>query len=227
MFWREDEDQEKRYRVPDDVFDLVFKLHGKMLDIDHAYALSEALRQQLPADVCERIGVLGVRMAGSGNGWERPQEIDAEIPLSRRSRLIIRVHRDDSASVQAISDSRLQLGRHAIEIGASSARMLSHLGTLHARAVSCDAAQSEEEFLQQVAAQLRSMGIEVSKMICGKSGAIRTDEGSIFTRALMIADLQADESVRLQQHGIGDAHMLGCGLFVPHKGIDAVYERQE
>ena len=71
------------------------------------------------------------------------------------------------------------------------------------------------------------MGIEVSKMICGKSGMIRTDEGNIFTRALMIADLQADESVRLQQHGIGDARLLGCGLFVPHKGIDAVYERQE
>ena len=227
MFWREDSDDEKQYQVPDEVFDLVFRLRGQTLDIDHAYALSRALREQLDAETCERIGVHGVRLAGSGNGWNRPQEIDAEIPLSRRSRLEIRVHRDDSDAVRRISNRRLELGRQAVEIGDCSVRMLSSLGTVHARAVCCDAEQTEEEFLQQVADELLAMGIEVSKMICGKSGRVRTDDGEIFTRALLVADLKPEESVRLQQRGIGAGRLLGCGLFVPHKGIDAVYTTPE
>lgn len=227
MFWREDDDSKEEFQVPEDVFDLVFRLRGSALDIDHAYTLSQALRQHLPADTCDRIGVHGVRLAGSGNGWNRPEEIDAELPLSRRSRLIIRVHRDDSAAVEALTNLSLQLGKHAIEVGESSVRKLSHQGTLHARAISCDPQQPEQEFLQDVAAQLQQMGVDVAKMICGRAGEIRTAERSIFTRALMIADLTPEESVRLQQRGLGQAHLLGCGLFLPHKGIDAVYEPQE
>jgi len=71
------------------------------------------------------------------------------------------------------------------------------------------------------------MNISVSKMICGKTGLIRTDAENIFTRSLMIADLKPDESVRLQKQGIGEGRNLGCGIFVPHKGIDAVYNVQE
>jgi hypothetical protein len=33
--------------------------------------------------------------------------------------------------------------------------------------------------------------------------------------------------VRLQKQGIGESRNLGCGIFIPHKGIDAVYSVQE
>ena len=79
----------------------------------------------------------------------------------------------------------------------------------------------------KVAAELRALDIDVSKMICGKSGEIRAGGRSIFTRALMVAGLKPEESVRLQRHGLGEDQLLGCGLFVPHKGIDAVYAKQE
>jgi hypothetical protein len=71
------------------------------------------------------------------------------------------------------------------------------------------------------------MGIEVSRMLCGRAGEIRVGADSLFTRALLVADLKPEESVRLQQRGIGGDRLLGCGLFVPHKEIDAVYEAQE
>ncbi len=227
MFWHEESDDEQEYRVPDDVFDLLFRLRGKSLDIDHAYALSQALQQHLGPDTCARIGVHGIRLAGSGNGWNRPEEIDAELPLSRRARLVIRVHRDDSDAVAQITDQTLQVGRQAVDVGQSSVRKLSSLGTVYARAIRCEQDQSEEDFLQEVADELARMEIKVSKMICGKTGAIRTGNETVFTRALLVADLKPEESVRLQQRGIGGGRMLGCGLFVPHKGIAAVYDIQE
>lgn len=227
MFWNEDDEAELEYQAPDDVFDLMFKLRGSRLDIDHAYALAQALKNHLNEATCGKIGVHGIRMAESGNGWNRPDQIDASQPLSRRARLEIRVHRDDSDAVRQISNQTLQIGGQQVEIGTSSIRKLSTIGTLHARAVYSDREQSEADFLEQIAAGLKAMNIRVSKMICGKSRDIRVDQDNIFTRALLVANLKPEESVILQQQGIGDGRLLGCGLFVPHRGIDAVYSMQE
>ena len=149
------------------------------------------------------------------------------LPLSRRARLAIRVHRDDSDEVTLITNKTLQIGSQQLAIGESAVRKLSNISTLYARAVCCDRDQSEDEFLAQVAELLSAMNIKVSKMICGKTGEIRTADETIFTRALLVADLEPEESVTLQQRGLGKDQMLGCGLFVPHKGIDPVHNVQE
>jgi CRISPR-associated protein Cas6 len=227
LYWREADEPESRFEVPDEVFDLVFRLRGSKLEIDHAYQLAEALKAQLNAETSARIGVHGVRMADSGNGWNRPQQSDTEMPLSRRARLAIRLHREDYDELAGISDQVLQLGRQQLQIGASSIRKLSSMGSLHARAVCCDPDQSEPDFLAQVATELRELGIVVTRMICGRSGQIRSKQGALFTRALLVADLKPEESVCLQQRGLGDTQLLGCGLFVPHRGIDPVYTAQE
>jgi len=227
MFWNQAEETPVPYQVPDDVFDLVFKLRGISLDIDHAFALSTALQAHLSDELCARIGVHGVRMAGSGNGWNRPEQSDAALPLSRRARLAIRVHRDDSEEVEQIMNRTLQIGHQEVTLGSSVMRKLSTIGTLYARAICCDREQSESDFLTEVAGLMRQMNIKVSKMICGRCGEIRTAEETIFTRALMVADLEPEESVALQQQGLGPGRMLGCGLFVPHKGIDPVFDVQE
>ena len=227
LFWREADESETRFEVTDEVFDLVFRLRGSKLEIDHAYELCEALRSHFKADTYARIGIHGVRMAGSGNGWNRPQQTDTEMPLSRRARLAIRLHRGDYDEVAAISDQTLQLGRLPLEIGEGSIRKLSSMASLHARAVCCDPDQSEPDFLAQVAVDLQRLNINVTRMICGRSGEIRSNGGSLFTRALLVADLKPEESVCLQQQGLGEARLLGCGLFVPHRGIDPVYTAQE
>ncbi len=222
MFWRDDDAERNEYRAPDDVFDLLFRLRGERLDIDHAWALYRALSEHFDAALCGRIGVHGVRLAGSGNGWIRPRGPDAALPLSKRARLIIRVHRDDRESVEAIRDRILRMGAQSVAVGASSERPLSILGTLYARAVRCAPDLPEEDFLVEVAERLAAMNIDAGKMICGKTRDIRADDETLTTRSLLVAGLKPEQSVRLQREGLGDGRELGCGLFVPHKGIDAV-----
>ncbi|MDH3609566.1 MAG: hypothetical protein OEQ24_10045 [Gammaproteobacteria bacterium] len=48
----------------------------------------------------------------------------------------------------------------------------------------------------------------------------------MFTRSLMIDGLKIEESIYLQQRGLGEGRLVGCGLFMPHKGIEAVGEAQ-
>ena len=38
----------------------------------------------------------------------------------------------------------------------------------------------------------------------------------------MLADLSTEESLKLQEHGLGEGRHMGFGIFIPHKGIDAV-----
>ena len=38
----------------------------------------------------------------------------------------------------------------------------------------------------------------------------------------MIADLDSDPSVKIQQYGLGEGKLLGCGIFLPHKGIKSL-----
>ena len=227
MFWNEENEQQPPLEAPEDVFDIVFKLSGKCLDIDHAYDLSQALSQIIPEAFYLQLGVHQIRMAESGNGWNRPINSGSVMQLSRRAKLVIRADLDSHDEVIKISGKTLKLGAQPIKIGESSIRKLSMLGTLFSHAISCEESLNEEDFLADVARQLQSMNISVSKMICGKTGLIRTDAENIFTRSLMIADLKPDESVRLQKQGIGEGRNLGCGIFVPHKGIDAVYNVQE
>jgi hypothetical protein len=64
-------------------------------------------------------------------------------------------------------------------------------------------------------------------MLSGRGHTIRTPEGGIETRSLMIAELTVEDSVRLQQQGLGPGRKIGCGLFLPHKGIEAVSKPQK
>lgn len=224
MFWQQDNQAEEKYRVAEDVFDLLFRIRGNNLDIDHAHVLAQALQQHLSNATCDKIGVHGVRLAQSGNGWTRPS---ASLPLSRRARLAIRLHRDEYDEVADLSHKTLFLGDQKITLGESSVRKLSGSKALFAHAISCDKNQSEVEFLGEIATRLRQMDIEVSKMICGTSREIRAGAENIFSRSLLVADLKAHESVALQRQGIGAHQLMGCGLFVPHRGIDAVYGIQD
>ena len=68
-----------------------------------------------------------------------------------------------------------------------------------------------------VANELKGMGIRVRKILCGRSHYIRTPAGRLFTRSVLVADLDKDESLRLQHRGLGAHRKLGCGLFIPHR----------
>lgn len=59
--------------------------------------------------------------------------------------------------------------------------------------------------------------------MAGKERVVQLPDGSErITRSLMVAELKQAESVRLQQHGMGEGRKLGCGIFMPQKDIKAV-----
>lgn len=230
MFWNED-DSADAPRLPDDIVDLLFAIDCKCLPVDHAYALSSAVRALVPwFDDEPRLGVHTIHVAGSQNGWERPEHSpEALIMVSRRTRLTIRVPSARSDDLIArLQGRRIDVGGQPLTIGAAKPKPLSQETTIFARYLAADPGADAEvfadeaRFLEAAARALGALDIRVRKALCGKAVTLHTPAGPIHTRALMLAGLTREESLRLQRDGLGPHRALGCGLFIPHKGIDPV-----
>lgn len=221
LFWSEERDEKAAWQVPDRVQDVIFRIECKSIPQEHAHLLAEALQQALPWLADEpQAGIHPLLGAESGNGWERP---DTEILyLSRRQRLTLRLPKTRLEDVQALVGQTLDIGGHPLKVGAFTTRKLSDLPTLFAKGVISEPGQSESEFLQTVAERLKALDIRIRKMLCGKEGQIAGPDGILHTRSLMLAELDREESVRLQEEGIGPGRQYGCGLFLPQKDIKPV-----
>ncbi len=224
MFWQENSDR-KQFKVPDTIVDVVFNIDCRCLPIEHTHALSSALRSALPWLESEQdAGIHMIHGAESGNGWMRPDgnQGDALLYLSRRTKLELRVPKERVADARVLSGSTLEVGGHPLKVGDAQVRLLSNITTLFSRYVIADPQLDEENFLRTSSAQLQSLGVRCGKMLCGRSHEIDLPGERLFTRSLMLAELSVQDSILLQQKGLGRGRTLGCGLFLPHKDIKAV-----
>jgi CRISPR-associated protein Cas6 len=224
MFWQES-DQDSQPRVPDNVVDVLFSLQCKSLPVDHAHALSQALLAAVPWLAEEpQAAVHTIHVAGSQNGWERPPH-DSEQRLlpSRRTKLGVRIPRARMQALKRALEGRvLEVADETLSLGTGKERPLSAETTLFARYIVAQAGEDEDQFLRRIATELAPRGVKLRKALCGKTQPLATPEGPLYTRSLMLADLSLEESFELQQHGIGEHRTMGCGIFLPHKGIEAV-----
>ncbi len=220
MYWSEAK-TEQDDTISDDVVDLIFTIRCKMLPVDHAWSLSEALLEHLPwLEQEECAGIHPIHISEEGNGWMRPGNPDDILHLSRRTRLILRVPKHCEDDARALVGAKLDIAGNSMEIAEVNHRLLSTITTIFSRYIVSE--DDEEVFMDRVVKSLSELNIRPDKMLPGKKRVIRTPGLNIETRSLMLADISVQESIRLQQKGLGPYRHLGCGLFVPHKDIQEV-----
>ena len=226
MYWNDDSSKKPGYQVPDDIVDVSFTIRCPTIPLDHAHALSTELRDVMPwLGEEDGAGIHLIHGAASGNGWFRPEDATGEVlHLSRRTRMRLRVPAHRLDEVRGLSGRQLDIGGHPLEIGKSDVHLLSSLPTLFSRYVITGEDTGEEQFLAEAMSALQELGINCRKMLCGITHTLAFPAGPVYTRSLMVADLEPEESVKLQQAGLGKGREFGCGLFIPHKGIKPVKE---
>ncbi len=226
MFWQEKE-RHLEFQVPDKVVDLHFDIKCRELPVDHGYDLAKALSEALPWLAEEpELGIHEIYLAGSQNGWQRPTPGSGQrLMLSRRTKLVIRTprHRVDQLR-QEIFGLELEIDDCVMIVGKARVKPLSSQGTLYARHLAVREVEIEDEnkFLERIAVELTGRQIPIRKALCGKSNQILIPDGTIPTRSLMLADLTVADAVALQEQGLGPHRDLGCGIFLPMKGINEV-----
>lgn len=228
MYWEENKQTDKNH-VVDDVVDLVFSIQCKCLPVDNVYALSEAVQKVLPWLHDESTaGMHSIHGAASGNGWIRPEDPDALLHLSRRTKFELRVPEHRVEDARALEGKTLNVAGYSVDVKAATVRPLSKITILFSRYLATDEnTENEEQIIEWVAQQLKLLGVTPRKMLCGTEHFIQAPEGPIRTRSLMLADLEIEESLIIQRNGLGPHRDLGCGLFVPHKGINDLREEKD
>lgn len=192
--------------------DVVFALDAQALARDHAQALQQALCAQWPwLSADPGAGIHPIKLVP---GNQEPAL------LSRRARLLLRVAARRVDELLARPALELLVAGQRVRLGAAHMRELQPHATLYAYKVAADSAD-EVSFVAALAPELAQLGIG-SEPVCGKHQSMALAGRVQHTFSLMLHGLSAQQSLRLQQYGLGPQRLLGCGVFVPHKSAAAV-----
>jgi CRISPR-associated protein Cas6 len=192
------------------MLDISFDLEGDALARDHRRALAMALARALPwlADT-PHAGVHRLNLpAGSG----------VLTPLSRRTRLTLRVPREQAPAAEVLDGATLDVGGQVLRVSRPRRRELLPFGTLYSHLVASEAAD-EITFMQEVAGSLAALEV-TCRVICGRHHQV--EGGVLLGYSLMLDHLSPTDALRVQERGLGRHRQLGCGVFVPHKSAAAV-----
>lgn len=197
--------------VSEAVFDAVFPLRGNTIAQDHAWLLWRELERHVPWLASEPgAGILPLSGLARGEGVHY---------VGGRARLTIRLPSSRRASADFLAGVALDLdGR--VELGKPLERRLDAAKVVHSPFV--DAGIGDENgFLAACREELAQRGM-TPELVCGRKRRLLADGVVIEGFSLMLYDLKPEQTLALQEQGIGRHHQLGCGLFVPHKNVAAV-----
>ncbi|MCW8882331.1 MAG: type I-MYXAN CRISPR-associated protein Cas6/Cmx6 [Sedimenticola sp.] len=218
MYW-EEETSEESFSIPEEVIDLQFKVICSSLPVDHAWPLVQAIDKVLPWFSETQAGLHIIHCAESGNGWERPEQGDALLQLSKRTPLTLRLPAERAEDALALIGQTLDIAGHSMQILSAKKKKLAMTRFLYARYIAADPDLSEELFISWAVDELKQMGLRFKKILCGKNHQLQSPDGPIHTRSLMVAELSYEDAITLQEQGLGMHRSLGCGVFLPQKSF--------
>lgn len=219
MLWQDDK-VDTPYKILDDVIDLSFSIDCTTVPVDNAYALSSAIIEILPWFSSEPETGLHILHGGASiNGWQRPESADANLLLSKRSKLRLRLPKRRVDDAKRLCGKLLDVSGHTVKVGKSKTLLLGNTDTLFSRHIVSAAEEDETTFTKRMLHELRNMGIGLTKILSGRDHTLAGPDGSINTKSLLVSGMTAQDAVALQISGIGPGRSMGFGLFIASKSL--------
>ncbi len=88
---------------------------------------------------------------------------------------------------------------------------------LHAHLVTTKNGQDQERFATEIQRQLEVQGCQ-GKIAVGKRRTFAVHDKQVAGYSLLISELTVEESITLQEQGLGGRQKMGCGFFQPWRG---------
>lgn len=183
---------------------------------DHGYALYAAVSRLLPAmHKPNGIGIHPIR--GRLIGDRRTQICDF-------SRLTIRVAPERLADLLPLAGKPLNVDGQSIRVGVPQVYALVAATALRSRLVTIKVSGDRNEtrppdesaFLGAARRQLDALDVSSeAQLTLGKRRTLRIKNKEVVGYELLVSALTAQESIALQESGLGGRRHMGCGIFVP------------
>jgi CRISPR-associated protein Cas6 len=114
----------------------------------------------------------------------------------------------------ALSGKTAALDGHKLTIGVPTVYPLRSAALLLSRLVIIKGFMNGEGFSEAAQRQLDALGIK-GKIQLGPRRTTRIKDKEVVGYAVAVSELDADESLLLQEQGIGGRRRFGCGVFAP------------
>lgn len=208
------------------VVDIQFRISGKLIPVDHGFHLFSAVSKVIPElHYHKEVGLHPISGLFAGNRY---------LAITDKSFLTIRLSSERIAMVLPLSGKMIQLNGYSVRIGVPQIRAIMPSSKLYSRLVTIKGFMEPENFLEAAYRQLQYLKIKAIPTLIEQtqiaesnldklSGThstylrrtIRIHDKEIVGFAFKVEELTTEESIRLQEKGIGGRRHLGCGIFVP------------
>jgi CRISPR-associated protein Cas6 len=209
--------------------ELSFPLRGTPLPYDHGYLLYRAVAGVVPW-VAEpaQVDLAMVPIQGSPHG--------GFLHLTSASRLAFRLNSADVGQLQPLSDRVLAVEAATLRLGRPAEYSLRPVPGLLSPFVAVEHCRHSDEALARLKAEFLALGIRAvpalrlrhGREAAGPGGrsfdnsyvryARQVDGRSVVGWEVQVFGLAPEESLRLQERGVGPGRRYGCGVFVPVVG---------
>jgi CRISPR-associated protein Cas6 len=212
------------------MIDLSFRISGESVPLDHGYLLYSSISKMDPnLHQADWLGIHPINGIPAAPG---------RLGLTQWSRLGFRIPADNIASVIRLAGKRLALSyggrRSSLTIGLPEVYLLKPAANLFSRYVTIKLSQTEktnqppnrEMFSDAIRAQLERMTVRGDVWIDDARDShdreysrrvIHIKQKAIICYSVSVRNLSEEDSLRLQEIGVGGRRRMGCGLFIPAK----------
>ena len=193
------------------VVDLFFHVQGKEVPVDHGYTLYSAISRILESGEenkwlhnADNVGLLPIRGHYAGQG---------KLMLDQHARFGLRLPVNLIPKVLRLAGKRLDVNGEALRVGVSTTSALIPAPLLYAHIVTTKNGEDETRFDAEIQRQLDALGIK-GKPARGPRRIVTIKDKKVVGYSLLVSELTAEESICLQEQGLGGRRKMGCGVFV-------------
>jgi len=188
--------------------DLTFQVFGQTLKVDHGYALFAAISRFLPefhgaADVGLRL----MRGRYMGNG---------QLNISPASSLVFRLPVSKVAEYINLAGKILDLDGHQLRVGVPNSQALVPATALYSHLVTTKNGNDQKRFEEEMKRQMGILDCK-GRLSVGKRKTFKMHGKQVVGYSVLVSELTAEESITLQEQGLGGRRKMGCGFFEPKK----------
>jgi CRISPR-associated protein Cas6 len=184
--------------------DLVFNVMGQRVPVDHGYALYAAVSKVLPKiheDQDIALDLIRGRYVGDGL-----------LDITPRTELVVRLPAGRISAVLALAGKSLDILAHAVRIGIPTTRALVPAAALYAHLVTTRNGNDQPRFEEEIRRQADALGIK-GKLTVGERRTFGIHGKQVVGYSILASELTAEESIVLQENGLGGRRKMGCGFF--------------
>lgn len=189
--------------------DLCFQALGQTLPVDHGFALYGAISRVLPfAHEDPDIGLKLIRGRYVGGGM---------LDISPYSELVLRLPISKGGSYLKLAGKTLEVMGQKLMIGVPKTKALIPAVALYAQLVTTKNGHDQNRFKAEIKTQMEKMDIE-GKLSVEKRRTFQVHGKQVVGYSVLATELTAEESIALQENGLGGRRKMGCGFFEVWEG---------